>query len=215
MSELQRKIARRQEVERQERRKMILDASRKVFFQKGYLGATIRDIAYEAALSPGLIYHYFDNKDDIYGAICQEAFAVLIGILGKADIATGKTMDRLLKISKAYTDFYQNYNEYFEIISFKELGFKKVGLSKQILNNLDQLSLQSLEPLHAVVKEGLTSGDISAVSDAWEITMALWASIEGIIFIHKRGYLETLDLELEKIVACQLLIIEGGIRSRG
>ena len=212
MNQLQSKIAQRQEVERQERRKMILDASRKVFFQKGYLGATIRDIAYEAALSPGLIYHYFDNKDDIYGAICQEAFKVLIRILGKADIATGTIMDRLLKISKAYIEFYQNHNEYFEIISFKELGFKKVGLSENVLKDLDKMSMQAIIPLHNIVKTGLASGEISTKSDAWEITMALWASIEGTIFIHKRGYLETLELELERIITCQLMIIEKGIK---
>ena len=182
------------------------------FFQKGYLGATIRDIAYEAALSPGLIYHYFNNKDDIYGAICQEAFKVLIGLLQNADTKTGTIMERLMQISRAYIGFYENYTEYFEIISFKELGFKKVGLSDAILKNLDQLSRQALEPLHTVVEKGMADGVISTVSKPWEMTMALWAAIEGVIFIHKRGYLETLDLEMDRIINCQLMIIENGIR---
>jgi AcrR family transcriptional regulator len=146
MRQLRQKIAQRQETERQERRDSILDAARTVFFKKGYLGATIRDIAFEAALSPGLIYHYFDNKDDIYGAICEEAFKILIKKVEEANSVQGPIMDRLVLLAKSYIGFYQDYTEYFEIISFKELGFKKVGLSQKIISNLDHLSRRALEP---------------------------------------------------------------------
>jgi AcrR family transcriptional regulator len=212
MDQLKKKLARRQETERQERRDRILEAARTVFFKKGYLGATIRDIAYEAALSPGLIYHYFDNKDDIYGAICEEAFKVLIGLVQNAHTGGGAVMERLVSLSRAYIGFYRDHNQYFEIISFKELGFKKVGLSPEILKRLNRLSRQSLEPIHTLVEEGLATGIISPVSESWELTMALWAAIEGVIFIHKRGYLETLELQMDRIVNLQLMIIENGIR---
>jgi AcrR family transcriptional regulator len=211
MNRLQKKIAQRQETERQERREAILEAARTVFFEKGYFGATIRDIAYEAALSPALIYHYFNNKDDIYGAICEEAFQLLIQVVEKAENQQGTLMDRLVVLARAYIGFYQEHTEYFEIISFKELGFKKVGISKSIMETLDQLSRRALEPLHTLVTEGLSSQEIYPASEPWELTMALWASIEGIIFIHKRGYFETFQLDMEKVVNRQLLILRDGI----
>ena len=77
--ELREALTRRQEAERQERRKRILDAGRRAFLNKGYLGTSIRAIAIEAELSPGLIYFYFAGKDEIYGRICEEAFNVAIG----------------------------------------------------------------------------------------------------------------------------------------
>ena len=214
MRQLRQKIAQRQETERQERRDTILDAARTVFFKKGYLGATIRDIAFEAALSPGLIYHYFDNKDDIYGAICEEAFKILIKKVEEANSVQGPIMERLVLLAKSYIGFYQDYTEYFEIISFKELGFKKVGLSQKIISNLDHLSRRALEPLYTLVTKGLDSGEISSVSEPWELTMALWASIEGMIFIHKRGYFETFNLDMDRVINRQLLIIRDGIYKR-
>ena len=63
MTAISKAIARRQEIERRERRERILNAARNVFFKKGYIGASMRDIALKAELSPGLIYHYFKNKD--------------------------------------------------------------------------------------------------------------------------------------------------------
>ena len=71
---LNQRVAERERHDGQERRRSILDAARKVFAEKGYLIASMREIARVAALSPGLIYHYWGGKDDLYGAICEEAF---------------------------------------------------------------------------------------------------------------------------------------------
>lgn len=48
-----------------EKRRQIIDGAIKVFKEKGYHKATIREIAEEAKISPGSIYDYFNSKDDI------------------------------------------------------------------------------------------------------------------------------------------------------
>lgn len=212
MKKIQDVIAKRQAVERQERRNRILNASRTVFFEKGYIGATMRDIALAAELSPGLIYHYFKNKDEIYAAICEEAFEVLLDLVRKAGRKEGPVQEQLIAVAGAYLSFYVDYPEYFEIISFKELGFKKVGLPEHSVRRLDQLSLESLTILCRLVEKGIAQGVLMPCENVWEMTFTLWASIEGIIFIHKRGYFETYGLSLEQVFARQLNFILEGIR---
>jgi AcrR family transcriptional regulator len=207
-------LARRQEMERQERRERILNAARNVFFKKGYFGATVRDIALEAELSPGLIYHYYDNKDAVYGAICEEAFLLLLRHLQDAAKAEGTVIERLNAVGRAYVDFYIEKPEYFEIISFKELGFKKVGLPDDIRQRLEILSEQTLSVGRDLVIQGMDDGSIVPTGDPWEMTLAVWAGIEGVIFIHKRGYLESLGLDLDHLVERELSIIGFGIRPR-
>jgi len=51
------------------RRKQILDAAWTCFTEKGYNRTTIRDIAQAMNLSTGIIYNYFDGKDDIIAAL--------------------------------------------------------------------------------------------------------------------------------------------------
>jgi AcrR family transcriptional regulator len=211
MNKVSEVLAKRQETERKERKDRILTAARKVFLNKGYLGATIRDIALEAELSPGLIYHYFDNKDDVYGQICEEAFHILLKTLKKADSDGKPVLVRLEELARAYVSFYTDYPEYFEIISFKELGFKQVGLTGEIGNRLNQLSLNALSVLEEIVTEGMADGKIPAYGNSREITLSFWASIEGIIFIHKRGYLEMFDLSIKQVLDCQIPIILDGI----
>ena len=55
-----------------DRRAQILDAAMRVFAQKGFVRATNKDIAREAGITPGLIYHYFDNKEAVFTAIFEE-----------------------------------------------------------------------------------------------------------------------------------------------
>lgn len=53
----------------EDRREQIIDAAMYVFAQKGFTRATNKDIAREAEITPGLIYHYFESKEALLKAI--------------------------------------------------------------------------------------------------------------------------------------------------
>ncbi len=61
-----------QSAEWHERRRQIMAAALPVFAEKGFKGATNRDIAEAAHIAPGLIYHYFANKEELFTAILDE-----------------------------------------------------------------------------------------------------------------------------------------------
>ena len=60
----------------EDRRKQILEAALKIFAEKGFKGATNKNIADEAGVTPGLIYWYFESKEDMFFALMQEHLAV-------------------------------------------------------------------------------------------------------------------------------------------
>src|SRR6266853_3064959 len=55
----------------EDRRDQIIDAAMRVFAQKGFTRATNKDIAREAGITPGLIYYYFDSKEDLLKTIIE------------------------------------------------------------------------------------------------------------------------------------------------
>src|ERR671915_2009203 len=57
---------------RRDRREDILQASLHLFAEKGFHGTSMRDIARSADITEGLIYHYFENKRDLFRAIIDE-----------------------------------------------------------------------------------------------------------------------------------------------
>lgn len=209
---LQEKIAIRQEAEKQERRKCILDAARNVFSNKGYLNTTMRDIALEASLSPGLIYHYYGGKDELYGEICMEAFHILLEYCQRAESADDSALSRLLAMAKAYIRYYKDYPQYFDIISFRDLGFKKVSISAPILERIEMLSRQVLEEMHNLTLACIAEGSLRQTDDPWERTLCMWAAVEGLIFIDKRGYFETFELDLDRLLDSMLADLYLGLK---
>jgi AcrR family transcriptional regulator len=55
----------------EDRREQILDAAMRVFASKGFTHATNKDIACEAGITPGLIYHYFESKEAVFKAVIE------------------------------------------------------------------------------------------------------------------------------------------------
>ena len=213
-AELKEALARRQEAERQERKKRILDAGKRVFLKKGYLGASMRAIALEAELSPGLIYFYFSGKDEIYGRICEEAFHIAVDLLEKASLKEGSFRERLAALAWAYVEFYREYPEYFDILSFKDMGFKKVGLPEELHRLLENLSQKTLSFLTDAVEDAVKQGQIPTGAHTWTLTFALWGVVEGALYIHKRGYLDPAGVSLEELLSVQLRLIEEGMKLR-
>jgi AcrR family transcriptional regulator len=56
----------------EDRREQIIEAAMRIFAQKGFIRATNKDIAREAGITPGLIYHYFENKEALFKAIVEK-----------------------------------------------------------------------------------------------------------------------------------------------
>jgi len=90
--------------ERQDTRRMILDAARAMFVRRGYEGTTMRAIAQEVEYTPTAIYHHFRNKDALLTELCSMDFRAL----AEAFLRIGRVADpieRLRKIGEAYVEF--------------------------------------------------------------------------------------------------------------
>ncbi|MBN1883005.1 MAG: TetR/AcrR family transcriptional regulator [Deltaproteobacteria bacterium] len=206
-------IAKRIETEKQERIEQILKAARTLFVQKGYLGATMRDIALEAELSTGAIYVYFSGKDEIYAKVCEEAFLVVIGLIKKAAETPGTPKDRLRAICREYYSFYTDYTEYFEMLTFHDLGFTRRGQSEELSDRLKELTAQAISIIHDVVAEAIESGEFSDTFDSLKASFNLWAGLEGILLLDMMGYLRArgFEFDLDELVLNQLEILLLGI----
>jgi len=68
---------RRRSRDREAMRQRIIEAAFRVFLRKGFRGTSNREIAREAGISPGLIYWYFRNKEDLFRAVVEAKSFIL------------------------------------------------------------------------------------------------------------------------------------------
>ncbi len=86
--------------------KIIVEAALKVFSTKGFAEARMADIAKEANLSYGLIYHYFENKEKLFDAIVENWWKSFYDELEMLKKSTAATKEKLVEIIKFMMNAY-------------------------------------------------------------------------------------------------------------
>jgi TetR/AcrR family fatty acid metabolism transcriptional regulator len=89
----------------------ILDAALKIMKQKGFHRARMSDIAREAGISYGLVYHYFTNKEDLFDAILNRWWQGLFQLTGDIIEGAYDVHTKLRHIINYFLDSYQSNPE--------------------------------------------------------------------------------------------------------
>ena len=160
-------------------RQEILDAAREMFVREGYEDTSMRRIADKVGCSPGILYHYFEDKPAIMAQVVREAFSRLTQRLLAICEDSAPPIDRLRRSLITYIQFGlehpHHYNVLFspsvshgpkpEIIlrAFMEDGMKAFGCLRQLVREC--------------LEEGLLRADLT---DAEEVAQVLWTSIHGL-----------------------------------
>src|SRR5438067_11585054 len=78
-----------------DRRRELLDAAVRVFARKGFHTSRVGDVAEEAGVAHGLLYHYFSSKDEVLETIFRENWTVLVERLRAVTDAQGSAREHL------------------------------------------------------------------------------------------------------------------------
>ncbi len=97
-------VAERKIREKERLRTLILDSARTLFFRYGYEKTSIRNIADNIEYSPGIIYHYFRDKNEIFHALHNEGFINLKAEM-ESPAAIADPMGRMKAMGKKYIQF--------------------------------------------------------------------------------------------------------------
>jgi TetR/AcrR family transcriptional regulator len=149
----------------EESRAAILKAAEKEFAEQGVAGARTDAIAKSAKVNKALIYYYFQNKNSLYGAVLDTAFAGL-----KAQVFTALDSDlsprgKLVEYVSVYFDFLAAHPLYPRLMQ-REMMRARDGQSTII----DKIVKDSMRPIFgkvsAVLQEGIASGEFRKVDPA-------------------------------------------------
>jgi TetR/AcrR family transcriptional regulator, fatty acid metabolism regulator protein len=68
-----------------DKRRLILDAAVSVFARRGFHSCRVADVAEEAGVAYGLVYHYFDSKEEILNTLFSERWQVMLDAIATID----------------------------------------------------------------------------------------------------------------------------------
>ena len=95
-------------IAQEEKRKLILDSAVRVFSRRGYHGSRVGDIAEEAGVAHGLLYHYFSSKEQVLQTIFRENWGELIERFRAVETADEPAGEKLAGIAKILLRTWRN-----------------------------------------------------------------------------------------------------------
>jgi TetR/AcrR family transcriptional regulator, fatty acid metabolism regulator protein len=99
-----------------DKRRMILDAAIRVFAREGFHRCRVSDIANEAGVAYGLVYHYFRSKDEVLDTLFTERWTLLLGAIADVDARDLPIREKLHAIASFIIDSYQNDPDLMKVI---------------------------------------------------------------------------------------------------
>lgn len=99
-----------------DKRRLILDAGVRVFARQGFHTCRVSDIADEAQVAYGLVYHYFSSKDEILDTLFLERWDVMLAAIAEADASQREPRDKLGAIASFIIDSYRHDPELMKVI---------------------------------------------------------------------------------------------------
>ena len=199
-------IRERKERERERRRQQIIVAAKRVFSDKGFNKSTMEDIAKEAELSPGTLYLYFKNKDELYASLSLRILQYLI--IRLEHVNGNKEMDPVQKVGALNEAMFDVYEfDPLIIINMFHLQSSETlkNLSDELLGEIEELSRKSLGAIAAIFQEGIDAGvfvdehPVALADIFWSLFsgVILWESSKSIINDNKDYLRETLKVAFE------------------
>jgi len=174
-------IQERKERERERRRQQIIVAAKRVFSEKGFNKATMEDIAKEAELSPGTIYLYFKNKDELYASLSLRILQYLNIRLEHVAKQEGiSTEEKIEALKEAMFDVY-DFDPLVTINMFHLQSSETLrNLSPELLDEIKGLSRSSLGTISDIFQEGISKG---IFIDKHPVALAdiLWSLFSGVV----------------------------------
>jgi TetR/AcrR family transcriptional regulator, fatty acid metabolism regulator protein len=99
-----------------DKRRMILDAAVRVFARQGFHTCRVSDIADEAGVAYGLVYHYFQSKDEVLDTLFLERWDLMLAAIREIDANPIPAREKLRAIASFIVDSYRHDPDLMKVI---------------------------------------------------------------------------------------------------
>jgi TetR/AcrR family transcriptional regulator, fatty acid metabolism regulator protein len=156
------------------KRRLILDAAVHVFARQGYETSRVGDIAKEAGVAYGLVYHYFGSKEAVLEAVFREQWGRLLAAVALAE-ETGETApEQLALVVKIVLRTWRDDPDLVRLL------VREITRSPHIQDELDEIG-QAFATLERIVARGQAEGTFRADLDPQVAAWMLYGGLEEVL----------------------------------
>ena len=154
--------------------RLILDAAVRVFAAQGFEQTRVGDIAKEAGVAYGLVYHYYGSKDAVLQAVFREAWGRLEGAVATAEQDGRTAPERLGLVVKIVLRTWRDDPDLIRLL------VREVTRTPHVEEELVRIG-RAPETLERIVRDGQADGTLRAGVDARSAAWMLYGALEEVL----------------------------------
>jgi TetR/AcrR family transcriptional regulator, fatty acid metabolism regulator protein len=188
----------------EDKRRVILEAAVRVFARKGFHTCRVGDIAEDAGVAHGLLYHYFRSKDEVLECIFKETWADILAAAKMVEETDEPARDRLTGIAKLLLRAWRRDPELVKVV------VREIVRSPDLQDRISVIH-EAFAAIERIVARGQKDGEFRSDISAKLASFVFYGALEEILTGWVLGTLEDGD---EQIAAAERTVVEivcGGL----
>jgi TetR/AcrR family transcriptional regulator, fatty acid metabolism regulator protein len=159
-----------------DKRRQILDAAVTVFARQGFHATRVSDIADEAGVAYGLVYHYFNSKDQVLNELFLERWSLLLIAIEEAERAEGSHREKLGAVAGFIFESYRHDPELMKVIIVEVT---------RAANSFGRTHLEEIrrayEGIAKIVANGQEAGEFRSDVEPRFVSQAFYGAVEQLL----------------------------------
>ena len=193
-------------IAQEEKRRLILDAAVRVFARKGYHTCRVGDIAEEAGVAYGLLYHYFSSKEEVLETVFRETWSELLEAMRGVEESGEPAREQLRQVAAILLRAWRRDPDLVRVL------VREVARSPQMPRRVEEIG-QAFRAIERIVARGQGEGEFRADLDPRLASWIFYGAIEEILTGWVLGQLPDGDEEVAKAERTVVEVIGGGFAS--
>jgi AcrR family transcriptional regulator len=158
----------------EDKRRRILDAAVQVFARRGFHTSRVGDIAEEAGVAHGLLYHYFSSKDEVLQTVFRENWSDLLARFEAVEASDEPADEKLRGIVKILLRTWRNDPALVTVM------VREVGRSPQLATQVEDIG-KGFDVIERVIAQGQADGVFRPEIDARLASWVVYGGLEEIL----------------------------------
>jgi TetR/AcrR family fatty acid metabolism transcriptional regulator len=188
----------------EDRRSLILDAAVRVFARDGYHTSRVGDIAEEAGVAHGLLYHYFPSKDEVLATVFRENWGDLLARFRAVEASDEPADEKLRGIAKILLRTWRNDPALVTVM------VREVARSPHLQEQVDDVR-EGFASIQRVIEQGQAEGTFRADLDARLASWVVYGALEEILTGWVLGQLPDGDEEVARAERTVVEVVCAGL----
>ena len=192
-----------------DKRRQILDAAIRIFARQGFHSTRVSDIADEAGVAYGLVYHYFRSKEEVLNELFSERWSLLLAAIEEADRDGATPRAKLETVAAFIVDSYQHNPELMKVI-IVEVTRAANSFGRTHLPEIRR----AYESIAKIVADGQEAGAFRRDIDPAFASMAFYGAIEQLLSGWIFDLIPASDADYERAKTLVVATICDGLEPR-